>query len=175
MFSKIASAVGSILNPVRDIIDEISTTDEERMKLQQRLDEIENEAKQDMYKHVQSITNAQKEVLITEMKGSFFQRNWRPHLMYVFMLILVNNFVAVTYIPGAEYIPFPNAFWGLMTLAVSGYIGGRSIEKLKQKSSNVSSAAENASNKVAKGTVGVKPVDASQLELGGLEYESQNN
>lgn len=163
VFGKIAQAVGSVLDPVRKLVDDVTTSKEEKMQLQQRLNEIENEAQQQMYDHVQEITNAQKEVLLAELQGNWLQRSWRPLLMYVFILILFNNFIVAPYVEafatGAEvYLEFPTLFWQVMLLSIGGYIGGRTYEKVKGKADEDATRAQSAVDKMLSG-VKLDPIE----------------
>jgi F420-0:gamma-glutamyl ligase-like protein len=79
----------------------------------------------------------QSNVIIAEAKGkSWLQRNWRPGLMAIFGLIIFNNYIVAPYIgllAGAKYqvmLQIPADMWGLLKLGVSGYIVGRSAEKI---------------------------------------------
>ncbi len=80
-------------------------------------------------------------LLEAEMTGSRAQRNWRPHLMYVMMFLLI---WIVVIAPMAEVcfgvkIPIkeslaavPPQLWVLLTVPTTGYIGLRSfIDKKK--------------------------------------------
>lgn len=75
-------------------------------------------------------------VIVAEAQGkSFLQRNWRPITMLVFVGILANNFILVPYAIsfGLEVpmLDIPPGMWGLLTAGTAGYIGGRSLEKIK--------------------------------------------
>ncbi|NRA88920.1 MAG: hypothetical protein HRU28_16375 [Rhizobiales bacterium] len=65
-------------------------------------------------------------------------RNWRPHLMYMIMGIIVWVGVLVPLIEAIFTIKIhvaesfgsiPEAMWSLLQLGVGGYIGGRTLEK----------------------------------------------
>lgn len=77
---------------------------------------------------------AKSKVVIAEATGeSKVQRNWRPHLMYLFMWILAFNYIiAPTIMMFGVEIPtleIPSHMWGLLTVGVGGYIGSRGYEK----------------------------------------------
>lgn len=79
----------------------------------------------------------QSSVIIAEAKGqSWLQRNWRPLLMAMFGVIVANNYIIMPYIQmfcGAKYVvslKIPPDMWSLLKLGVSGYIVGRSVEKI---------------------------------------------
>lgn len=78
--------------------------------------------------------DAKSKVIVAEATGeSKAQRNWRPHLMYLFMYILAFNFIiAPTIMMFGVEIPtleIPSHMWGLLTVGVGGYIGSRGYEK----------------------------------------------
>lgn len=79
----------------------------------------------------------QSSVIIAEAQGgSWLQRNWRPLLMVMFGVIIANNYIIMPYVEmfaGAEYavkLVIPADMWSLLKLGVSGYIVGRSAEKI---------------------------------------------
>ncbi len=69
------------------------------------------------------------------------QRNWRPHLMYLIMgllvwLILIGPFVdavtgwSLTKAALTALNEVPERLWGLLTIGLGGYVMGRSGEKI---------------------------------------------
>lgn len=99
-------------------------------------EKIKGELGQELLKSQDELAKLGASNVKAEINGhSWMQRNWRPSLMFVFMLILVNNFVFVPYAVSfglsVPMLEFPQAFWGLLTVGVGGYIGGRTIEKIK--------------------------------------------
>ena len=78
------------------------------------------------------------QILEMELKGSDPQRNWRPHLMYTIMFILIWLVVVVPLL-GVFGIDIkvdealksvPTQIWTLLTVGSGGYIAGRTTEKL---------------------------------------------
>jgi hypothetical protein len=72
--------------------------------------------------------------VVAEPEGQgWMQRNWRPSLMFVFMAILVYQYlvgpILTAFGLGVPPVYLPPEFWTLMTIGVSGYIGLRSVEK----------------------------------------------
>ncbi len=60
-------------------------------------------------------------------------RRWRPSLMYIFMLILLNNYIIYPYLSlfweQAPMLDIPDQMWNLLMIGVGGYTVGRSVEK----------------------------------------------
>jgi len=80
----------------------------------------------------------QSQVLQTEMKGNWLQKSWRPVMMLSFGLILVCKWFGLTAVidPALEV-----ELMTIIKLGLSGYIGGRSLEKISEnitKNSNIS-------------------------------------
>ena len=130
-------AIWSIFDPlaklvkgVGDIIDNVDTSDEERLTKQNELAAIVNEFQAKLLDHEVAMAEEQASVILTEANGkSWVQRNWRPMLMVVFMAILVNNMILLPYVPGVQPLEFPAQFWVLLTVGVGGYIGARTYDK----------------------------------------------
>jgi len=79
----------------------------------------------------------QSSVIIAETQSeSWLAGNWRPLLMTMFGVIIANNYIIFPYVElffGADYavaIEIPPNMWELLKLGVSGYVVGRSLEKI---------------------------------------------
>jgi hypothetical protein len=80
------------------------------------------------------LIQAKSSIIIAEAQGaSWIQRSWRPITMLTFVLIIANNYIIVPYAVsfGLEVpmLDIPPGMWGLLTVGIGGYIGGRSYEK----------------------------------------------
>ena len=83
---------------------------------------------------------AAKDVVVAEIQGeSAAQRNWRPHLMYLIMLLMVFNGVVVPLVEAMfgvklpileAWSAIPDQMWSLLQIGMGGYIVGRSGEKI---------------------------------------------
>lgn len=108
--------------------------------------DLANRLKQDLKIRVLEIDTAkyasqmeaQKSVLLGEIQGeSWLQRNWRPTVMLMFTGIIANNFIIFPYLSlfdaTNEYVTqleLPSYMWECLKLGLSGYIVGRSVEKI---------------------------------------------
>lgn len=110
------------------VIDKIATSDEEKMQAKNQLSEL-------VFDAMGKLQESQREVLVTEARGNWLQRSWRPILMLAFGFIVVYAyFIEPAFIlsdgeNGIAQTLNPN-FWGLLKLGVGGYIIGRSTEKV---------------------------------------------
>lgn len=113
---------GDIIKSVGGVIDNLFTSDEERIKAKNKVFEILKEKELELRK-------MQTEVIVTEAKGNWLQRSWRPILMLGFgFIVMYNKFFAPAFgLPNAE---LENEFWNLLQLGVGGYVIGRSAEKI---------------------------------------------
>lgn len=111
------------------LVDDLHTSQEEKMAAQQRLLEIQGGLLSRWLEHEQRLLEAKTNVIIAEARGeSWLQRSWRPIAM-LFMLGLV----------GAHWFGFTpenlapshidNMFL-LVQIGIGGYVAGRSAEKV---------------------------------------------
>ena len=87
-----------------------------------------------------TLAEAGRDVVVAEATGqSAVQRNWRPHFMYVCMILLVWHAVPVPILAVLLDVPVsalvaldhvPSGLWTLLTVGMGGYIGARTIEKV---------------------------------------------
>jgi len=84
-----------------------------------------------------AVIKAQSNIITAEATGaSWLQRNWRPLIMAEFGAIILNNYIVAPYVGlffGAEYatmLEVPADMWALLKLGLTGYIVGRSAEKM---------------------------------------------
>ena len=76
------------------------------------------------------IAKIQSSVLNTEMSGNWLQRSWRPILMLMVILIILNNYMLLPYFPDTvQAMELPDDLWDILKLGVGGFVAGRSVEK----------------------------------------------
>lgn len=65
--------------------------------------------------------------------GKKIQKNWRPVMMILFMVLLVNNYVIAPYLSAftgvSVLIQFPDSLMQMMMAVTGIYVTGRSAEK----------------------------------------------
>lgn len=80
------------------------------------------------------LDNKSKIVLAELQSESYATKNWRPHLMYLIMLVMFYDFIITPLLRSLglplEVMPIPNDMWNLLTISVGGYIVGRSGERI---------------------------------------------
>lgn len=129
------SFIGGILDPVGKIIDDVITSDEERLQVQAKLEETKKELAIRAMESWDKVVDARAKIITAEAQGGFLQRNWRPLLMLTAIVIIFNNYVVVPYASiwfpdHVRVLELPGGLWGLLTTGTAGYVLGRSGEKI---------------------------------------------
>jgi len=113
---------GSVVKDLLGGLDKLFTSKEEKIK-------AENVIKQILVQKELELQRMQTEIIVTEAKGNWLQRSWRPILMLAFGFIVIYvKFIAPLFdlrIPELE-----NEFWNLLQLGIGGYVIGRTGEKM---------------------------------------------
>lgn len=112
------SIIGTLINSVGSLIDGITTTSKEKEKLKA-------EVSRTIMEYLDNMAQAQKDIIITEAKGNWLQRSWRPLVMLAFAAVVLIG----------AFIPIPllnnnSPFWALLDIGLGGYVIGRSAEKI---------------------------------------------
>ena len=128
---------GNIVKAVGDIVDDLFTTDEERLEKQLELYKAEREYNYKEAKLIAEQNIAQTEVNKEEARsGSLFVAGWRPAIGWVGAFALFYQFVLypiLLWIPSIKEPPAPLDYTMLYTLITGmlGIAGMRSYDKLK--------------------------------------------
>ncbi len=120
--------LSGIVKPITNLIDNLSTSDEERGKLQNELTKIENEFLGKALEYEAKLLDSQGRIVEAEAKGqSWLQRNWRPITMLTFLILVVcDSFGLLTF-------RLSNEAWLLLQIGLGGYVVGRTGEKIVEK------------------------------------------
>tara|TARA_R110002153_G_C13290455_1_gene494827 strand:- start:581 stop:973 length:393 start_codon:yes stop_codon:yes gene_type:complete len=113
---------GGVVKEIGKVLDNLFTTDEERLKAKNEVFRVLREKELELQK-------MQTEIIIAEAQGNWLQRSWRPILMLAFGFIVIYvKFIAPLFdlkIPELE-----DEFWNLLQLGIGGYVIGRTGEKM---------------------------------------------
>jgi len=113
---------GSVVKDLLGGLDNLFTSKEEKIQ-------AKNVIKQILIQKELELQKMQTEIIVTEAKGNWLQRSWRPLLMLAFGFIVIYvKFLAPLFnlrIPELE-----NEFWNLLQLGIGGYVIGRTGEKM---------------------------------------------
>ena len=128
--------LGQVIKPITDLIDNLTTTDKEKLELKNKLQQINNLYNSKVLEYQSDIARYQEKIIVQEAKGGYWQRNWRPFLMLSITFILINNYIIFPYLhlyfKQIVTLKFPAGFWALLTTGVGGYVLGRSGEKISE-------------------------------------------
>lgn len=123
----ILSFIGDIFKPASDLVDNLNTSDEERLILRNQLAEIQASLNEKMIELEKAKIDALSKIQIAEVSSdSAFTRTYRPAIITgMFILISLNSFGVLT-------TPLPDVFLTVFG-ASFGVVGiGRSLEKIKR-------------------------------------------
>lgn len=131
MWKIVLDFISGIFKPATELIDELHTSEEEKLKLRNSLVKLQNEVTMKQLELLGKQMDVERELLdvrskaiIAEAAGSsWLQRNWRPMTMVVFVVLIVLGVF--------DYLPseLPKEFMSLVKIGLGGYVIGRSVEK----------------------------------------------
>ena len=130
--------IGSIFKPAADLIDELHTSKEEEMEMQNKklelkkqIQEIQARVTTRMLDYQSQLDKLQADIIKAEAtSSSWLARNWRPITMLTFVFLIVARYLG--FISASEEETFKNMEEQLFTLiqiGLGGYVVGRSAEK----------------------------------------------
>jgi hypothetical protein len=121
--------LGKVLKPAFGFIDDITTTDEERLAFKVALTQIEADLKEVGYDYDKELASARASVILAEANSqSWLARNWRPIVMITFAAEIV--LISTGTMDVDSLVQVPEQMWRLLQIGIGGYIVGRSAEKI---------------------------------------------
>lgn len=108
--------LGNAFKPATELIDNLHTSDEEKLLLKNEFIKLQNVMNS-------KLLDAQTKIIQSDQAGSWLQRNWRPITMITFLVLIVCDVFGLL-----EFRLSDNA-WELLKLGLGGYVIGRSVEK----------------------------------------------
>jgi hypothetical protein len=131
--SGLAEPISALVNSVGGVISKFVTTDKDKLEAQRELVELERGFQLKVMELDAQWAAQQADVIKAETNSqSWLARNWRPILMLVFTYIIFHNYVLAPLF-GLGKADIPPDMWQLLKLGISGYIMGRSAEKVAPK------------------------------------------
>lgn len=126
------TTIAGLVSPIGEVIDDISTSDEERLNAKARLQEVSAKLISTVLTYEQQLIEAQSKVITAEANGqSWLQRSWRPITMLTFLVLVVCDSF------GWLEFRLSDKAWDLLQLGLGGYVIGRSAEKVLPKIADV--------------------------------------
>jgi len=126
--------IGGIFKPAVNLIDELHTSDEEKMAARAKLDIIKNAALAKAQEYDIVLAKAQRDVIVAEATSEgMLARNWRPGIMVLFGVIIANNYILNPWISAMfdvnVMMDIPEHMWQLLKIGLGGYVVSRGVEK----------------------------------------------
>ncbi|HEB67273.1 MAG TPA: hypothetical protein ENI93_04940 [Gammaproteobacteria bacterium] len=117
--------VSNIFKPAVDLVDELNTSEEERLELKKQILKIENDLQARLLEYETKLMEAQASIVRAEAQSqSWIARNWRPITMLTMLTLVVFGSL------GVFNVTLQDEFWLLLQIGLGGYVIGRSAEKI---------------------------------------------
>lgn len=117
--------LGNVVSPLAKVIDDVHTSDEEKLIVKAELAKLQNEVTTKFMDYEHKLLDSKTQVITAEANGqSWMQRNWRPITMLTFLLLVVCDSFGLLAFRLAEEA------WTLLQIGLGGYVVGRSAEKI---------------------------------------------
>ena len=125
---KIFEFISNIISPVTKMVDDLHTSEEERLQVKSKLFELQTEMTMKVMDYENKLLESKTKIINSEAQGaSWLQRNWRPITMLTFLVLVVMDTLGFT-----EFRLSGEA-WTLLQIGLGGYVVGRSVEKIAPK------------------------------------------
>ena len=121
----------SVVSPITTLIDELHTSDEEKLLIKTEMMRIQAKAFAEAEQYERELLNAKSKIIQAEAMGqSWLQQSWRPITMLSFLaLVICDSF-------GLLAFRLADEAWTLLQIGLGGYVVGRSAEKILPKVMN---------------------------------------
>ena len=138
----VGQIVSDALGPVTDMVDDLFTSDQERKKAERLMQKVKQRMQSKLLDVKGKLIEQRGRVVVAEAKGeSWLQRSWRPITMLVFVVLIVLHWLGVA---GTQLPPgVQQSVYDLIKLGLTGYVVGRSAEKVTDRWSRGKEAERN--------------------------------
>lgn len=121
----ITDLIAGIFKPAANLVDELHTSEEERLKAKGHLLDVQAAAMQRIFDYEKEALAGQQAIVTAEAKSEhFLVASWRPITMLTFLVLAVGDSL------GLLATPLRDEAWTLLQLGLGGYVVGRSGEKI---------------------------------------------
>lgn len=120
----VMNLVGQLFEPAAKLIDELHTSEEERIDAKTRMLEAQTALTMKVLDYEAQLAQMKSNIVLAEAQGkSWLQRNWRPITMMTFLVLVVaDSFGLLVFRLGPEA-------WILLQIGLGGYVVSRGAEK----------------------------------------------
>ena len=144
-----AALIGPVAKVIEKVIDRIEDPNL-KATLEAGKDKIQGEITMELMKNEAAINSAASDIVLAEVQGkSWMQRNWRPTMMWMLMLMVFINYIVA---PGFQAVgvdikvDVPDNVWTLLGIGMGGYVIGRSGEKMMKEWANARNTTNSGDN-----------------------------
>ena len=117
--------IAGIFKPAAELIDELHTSEEEKLKQQRRLLEIQAMVLDSSLEYEKEMMTSRAEIINSEAKSEhWITATWRPITMLTFLALAVGDSL------GLLQTPLRDEAWTLLQIGLGGYVVSRSAEKI---------------------------------------------
>ena len=114
-----------IFKPAAELIDQLHTSEEEKLEQKRKLLEIQAASMDSALHHERSMMEAQARIVNSEARSEhWLVSSWRPITMLTFLALTVGDSL------GLLATPLRDEAWMLLQIGLGGYVVGRSGEKV---------------------------------------------
>jgi hypothetical protein len=132
----VAGLIKGIIGGAGDIIDKFVADPDKKIEAKQAVEQWAHEFQTTLVSFFETVVKEQASIIRAEIEAGGITSKWRPILMLTFGFLIVNNLFLAPYIEAFGGISIvvttdniPDKLWDLMTVAMGGYVVGRSVEK----------------------------------------------
>jgi len=123
----VTDLIANIFKPAAKLVDDLHTSDEERLTAKSKMLEVQAAAMQQVFDYETQALTARANIVNSEASSSnLLASSWRPITMLTFLVLAVGDSL------GLLATPLRDEAWMLLQLGLGGYVVGRSGEKIAQ-------------------------------------------
>lgn len=123
----ITDLIAGIFKPAAELVDNLHTSDAERLAAKGHLLDVQAAAMQRVFDYEKSTLEARSKIVHAEASSKhWLTANWRPITMLTFLVLVVGD--ALGFLPN----DLNAEAWTLLEIGLGGYVIGRSGEKIAE-------------------------------------------
>ena len=127
----IAELISGIFKPAADLIDNLHTSEEERLQQKTAQMEVQLGVALQFLEYESQLQKSRADIVLAEASGTGIKAWWRPITMLTFLtLAVLDSFGVIAWASGSSLAP---EAWTLLQIGLGGYVVGRSAEKVVPK------------------------------------------
>jgi hypothetical protein len=121
----ITDLIAGIFKPAAELIDELHTSDDERLQAKTHLLDVQAAAMQRVFDYESQALQAKASIVQAEAQSEhWITATWRPITMLTFLTLAVGD--SMGWLPN----PLRDEAWTLLQIGLGGYVVARSGEKI---------------------------------------------